>query len=175
MTTKKTGEKKPVTGNNQQNTDDDDDNNELDTEGENQPIKTKAPERNKLVSNLKNTLKRPHTSFASLGGSKRADERANVEFDVNDEETVVKPVVEPVRDQRYLSLLNSMNTMWTSSNKMPAEEMPTSNDPFRRVDTLIRRNKALYGRIEYEAEQSKVYKIGNENLKLFERLIAGVW
>jgi hypothetical protein len=151
--------------------DDDSDGNEHYEIVEKAKVPLDADKRNK---SSKNALKRPHTSFAALSTTTMRtmptrQDRAFVDFDMDDEEKKPKPV-EPVKDERYLNLLNSMNSMYK-----PSDDVPQSKDPFKRVDNLIRRNKALYGRIEYEAEQAKIYKIGTENLKLFERLIAGVW
>ena len=121
-------------------------------------------EKTKVLTNInKSTLKRPHTSLAVLNKPFK-EEKLNADS-VNRFDSK-KP--DPVQDDRYLSLLNSMSSMYK-----PTDEI--NKDPFKRIDNMIKKNRALYGRIEAENEKVKDFKISNQNLKLFEQLISRTW
>lgn len=129
-------------------------------------------DKERAVSSLKSTLKRPHTSFAVMKKSSELDHFNDNTFDLSSRPTTSQQQQnqqDPVKDDRYLSLLNSMNAMYSTVNEL------NHKDPNKRVDTLIRKNKALYGRIEMEKEKVKNYKLDAKNLQLFEKLMAGVW
>ena len=126
---------------------------------------TKQPnfDKTKIVANLKNTLKRPHTSLVVL---KTREGKSQLDFNKVAEKKTFS--IEPVKDERFLNLINAMNNMYKSANDL-------NKEPFKRVDNLIKKNKALYGRNEFENETVRNYKLDAENLRLFENFIAKIW
>jgi hypothetical protein len=120
--------------------------------------------------------RRPHTSLA-ISKESRLERAKSIISHMPERQSLIENMPEnytnvktaPTKDDRYLSLINSMNTMYKPGT------LEDKENTIRKVDNIIKTNKALYGRIEQENPESAVtkeYKFHHENMKLFEALVA---